>query len=730
MQQPPAEPSTSRNVLPMGALVITLMITLGLSYWLVPEQDELVERLIKDHQYARVRETLSSMGGKVEASDLRVLSRNELTMIVTLARLTPRERLNLVFSKSSPPTYNQFIHAMVLADVRYVDVISPSEAWSMIKPQRTRLGGASFTELSTALAHNALSIAKPGLAAEIFTQICELPESTAQSAQEMGITHRWSGQPLLGAQRLRKWLQRHEAARATIIDKGFLGELCSALAVEGSNPSLALDVVEDEIKRLPADQALPPALLERAQSYAAQCNRTSTLVPWIKRYVTSLPESRLSLKALHDSGPSKSGDYKHWITILSQLADWNSAFDEAYEQHLRLAALGSVDSLQRCVALSDFLGRDDETVELLLLVGDVSANPELNLTLADMLASLGRDDEAQPFYEQWLKLHPKDRKVAYALACLLEDEGEEDKAMAAFEQLVEHFPGDVPAVKKLAENYIRADRHQDALSLYAKLKESDHDHYTRENYAMLAESLGDHMSQLSAQLLIARHDDTTQAWLDIAETAAYLKDKSPALAAMTEGLKSKPSSHSVRSALAQLHIESGQIDQAVAVLMHDCTKSHLIAMETLLGLAEDALDRQSILKFVGEDLEKRLPLSVQARLDLAVLCQLGGENERGERLFASVPSAADTQLSIAQARYLAGGYESAAQQMNQYLKNTPRAASEDWVFLGDIYDAMGLEEDAKRAYNQSLTLLTADLPAGQTASSITLPPKSPTQTAP
>lgn len=64
----------------------------------------------------------------------------------------------------------------------------------------------------------------------------------------------------------------------------------------------------------------------------------------------------------------------------------------------------------------------------------------------------------------------------------------------------------------------------------------------------------------------------------------------------------------------------------------------------------------------------------------------------------------------AEARFETGQFEEAARLMRSYLDQQRRATSDDWVFLGDIYDLLGREEDARTAYNYSLTLLTSDLP--------------------
>ena len=57
-----------------------------------------------------------------------------------------------------------------------------------------------------------------------------------------------------------------------------------------------------------------------------------------------------------------------------------------------------------------------------------------------------------------------------------------------------------------------------------------------------------------------------------------------------------------------------------------------------------------------------------------------------------------------------GDHEEAARQMVAFLDSSARASASEWIFLGEIYEQMGRMEDAKKAYDYSLALLTADLP--------------------
>ena len=697
------------RVLPVRALLATLVVSLGLSYWLLPSESEMVERLMLDQQYERFAEMLRSLGDETDARQVHQLSRDQLATLVTLFRLTPGEQLHAIFSATRPVEYHRYIHAMVLGNIRYVDVISPEQAWKLIEPNAGRMSGPQFLEVSEMIAANAMSVSKPRLAAEIWERACLAPESTARTAAAMAQAWRWSAEPLRGAQALRQWMQR----RIRDLERDVIASLCrqcATLALEGGHPALAVEACVDEMRMLPAEQPPSREQLDRALDYAGQSSRTQTMLPWIKRYVEAMPEAAMDIQALRQTAqqhPAQLAEYQSRLAQMAQLADWDSAFDSSFDLHLRLAAMGQTTSLNRCLALYDFLGRDEEMAGLLTLVMPVPDRPELVLELASLEAGLGADETALALFAQWLKSHPEDREAAYNYACLKEDMGDEEGAMRAFEQMLKHHPDDIRCIKKLAENYIRADRHREALALYAKLPEAEHDHYTLENYALLAESLDDHEQLFLAQVLTARKLGTLDAYMEIAETARNLADQDPAVVVLQQGVQIQPSNAPLRVALGELLVDLDAADMAAEVLMHDCVRNNYSGISALLAIAGDVEDKAGLLRFVGGNVEQRFSLSTQDRLALSVLCHQVGETERAEKLFATVPQQSQYLLPCAEARYEMGDYEEAAAFMVKHLGQSPRCTSDDWIFLGDIYDLLGRDDDARRAYTQSVNLIAS-----------------------
>lgn len=706
------------RVFPLRTVLLLLVTSIGASYWLVPRQDQLVERLFLDKQYDRMAEYLRtglSDSASYKASDIRHLSADQLTLLSHLMRLTPREQLNVIFSRERTPQYNRIIHGVAMAAMRYIDVIPPDEAWRLVQPHLARIDGRQQLEICQLLATNSLALRKPAQAAEILAHAARLPEAGWPACRNMVLSFRWSGQTAAGVKELDAWIKAHQKG-ASADDFKQANTLGREMALESGDPSLAFDFCVNELSALPQTATIPAEMMKAAYDLAMQSSRTRDLVPWLSRYVAVLPESRVDWKTLHEQAaktPDVIADFMNWAGLLAKFYDWNSDFEHAFDTHYRLAAAGSLESLDRCLQLSDFLGCDEETAQLLETVKPFKEREGTVLVLARLLASLGRDEDSQKLYEAWISAHPDDRTANYEFACLLEDMGDEEASMNALADLVRRFPGDVQGVKKLAEARIRASRYPEALALYASLQAGDHDSQTLENYAMLAESLDDHVQLHHALQLTVKSQEkpSVETYLDLAEAASYLDDPTIQTDGLQDAIARIPGSARLHLALANAWIRSEDYEQAVTTLVQQATlRDNLEAVSLALSLAADVRDPTRILDFVGSDVEHRFALSVSSRLDLAVLYRACGDAAKSDKIFAIVPESPENMSMIAEAHFQIGDYEDAARLMSAHMASHPRAGANEWIFLGDIYEALGKADDARRAYDYSLALLTADLP--------------------
>jgi cytochrome c-type biogenesis protein CcmH/NrfG len=66
--------------------------------------------------------------------------------------------------------------------------------------------------------------------------------------------------------------------------------------------------------------------------------------------------------------------------------------------------------------------------------------------------------------------------------------------------------------------------------------------------------------------------------------------------------------------------------------------------------------------------------------------------------------------------------DEAIRLMLKHVTNNPKVSSDDWLFLGELYENTGRSDDAERAYEHSLGLLTSDLTDNRSAVNNEHPP--------
>lgn len=313
----------------------------GPRHWVISNRGDL--RTYLDKQYHRMAEALrSGLGDQTsfKPSDMRSMTAEQLRMLSHLLRLTPKEQLTLIFAGNRTPVSDPFIHGLVLAAVRYIDVIPPRDAWLLIEPSLSKIPASQRIELAELLATNAHAVGKPALAAVNLSPVANLKEAGWPVARNLALAQRWSGQTKKGAEELSRWLKgRAEGVARDDLRSGI--SLGHEMAMEAGEPSLALDFSIRGLSLLGPSEAIPEEQISAAHGLALQCTRTSVLMPWMKKFVASLPESQVDITELLKPEVQSSGSFatsKKWIRILAQTSDWSSEFDSAFACHLRLAA--------------------------------------------------------------------------------------------------------------------------------------------------------------------------------------------------------------------------------------------------------------------------------------------------------------------------------------------------------------------------------------------------------
>lgn len=715
MLHDPDQYPDSRSVLPLGPLALFTAGALLASWLLVPTEEEMSERVLKDRHFEQILSCLTTQGhvDHDKAVELRRVSGRRLASLAMLFKLTPHEQLQAIFDRRRIDDYDLLAHGMVLRAVQFVDVVAPREAYDIMRPQMDRIPGEWRVDLLQIIGRNAHAVGQPELAVECHRLACQAAEADWPTLQTMAQTFRWQSLSLEASEILRRWLQTHQA-KLNAATRNEAHALQLVLALEGGQPSHAFDLCLAELRELPDGTAPSRELMERALQTANFAGRGAEVLPWVEKFVTTLPDHDIAwekLPKLFAAQPNRFTELRKWWVHIARLADWSSQPERAFPAHLRAAALGDLDSVDRCLALHAWLGRTEECAELLQTLGPIAGREELAAALPRLLGNLGREREAVNLFEHWLARHPDDHDTRLALASLLEDMGEDPKATTHLEDLLRRQPDHSVALMKLSNRRVQQKQFEQALALLEAAPERAHTVETLEGYVSLADSLDRHESHLRAlqMALLRKTSPEPRDYLELAEAAGYTAQPQQALAILERAVEKLPLDVSLRTALAGLHAQRENYEKALAVVMHPPLARRFEIVAFLLSLAPHVPEAQAVLDFVGREVETTFDLAPADQLQLAVLHHRADHEADASRLFATVPETPEQRFAIAEARFHCEQFEIAERLMREQVR-LPQAAASDWVFLGDIYERSGRPDEAQQAYDQSLAILSADLP--------------------
>lgn len=709
------EPKPPRSVLPLVPMMALTAGALALSWLMVPTEAEMAERVLKDRHFEQILASLTAQGhvDEKKANELRRLSGRRLAALAYLFKLTPREQVQAVFDKNRVADYDLLAHGLVLRAVQFVDVVPPREAFDIMRPQLGRIPSLWQVDLLEVIGRNAHAVGEPDLAVECYRLACQTGEVSWPTLQHMAQTFRWQSRSQEASEILRRWIKAHENTlpEPTRVEAHALQWV---LSLEAGQPSDAFDLCLVEFSELPPGAAPSRELIERALQTATFSGRGAEVLPWVERYVASLPDHAVpwhQLPKLSQEQPGRFAEILRWWREIARLADWATLPERAFPAHLRAAALGDIDSLDRCLSLHAWLGRTEECAELLQTLGPIPGRENLAAVLPRLLGNLGRESEAVKLFDHWLARHPEDHETRLALASLLDDLGDDAKAETHLEEILRRQPDHSAALAKLAHLQMQQRQFDKALALLEAAPEKAHTVETLEGYVALADSLDRHESHLRAlQLTLQRKEEPEpHDYLDLAEAAGYSSRPEQALEILRSAIHRLPLDVSLRTALAGLLAQKGDYAEALAVVLHSPLSRHFEIVAFILSLAPHVEDALQVLDFFGKDVERSFTLAPEDRLQLAVLHHKAGHEKDEERLFASVPETGELRRAIAEARFHCEDFAIAERLMREQVRQ-PQATASDWVFLGDIYERDGRMTEAQQAYDQSLALLSADLP--------------------
>ncbi len=751
----------NKAILPWWQLAL-LLAACGFGVWyLLPDDPNLIDNLMRDRQYAQARVALGKLSSSKRATneahyrEIEVqLDRRELKLDdpVAVARFW---RFAASAWRDSGFSSTIFAELVGIAPA----LKDPAGAWADVAPQFTSAPAAQRERLSKELVAVALALGQPVTAAEIFAAAHPAASRTPDAALELA--RLWSS-----AGRLPDAL----AALGEIRTPEVVARRVEVLRALNRNPE-ALTLLRDSLAQNPQADRLRAITLPEV---ALAAGTPDVAVPYLKEYLASHNDDLTAQRRLRDLllasgkaadavGPAQQAaalsqrdpnDLRELARILEYSGRPGPAFDAWLE--LVLAAppgapsADTLAALDRLLALNPGLYRDADIARALTKLVPVPGHPEYGLRLARLNVSLGLFAEARAAYARYLTTSPTDADALVEAAHLQSELYRFTDAEALLRSAITLRATDLGLRRELAENLVAQGRNIDALALYRELAiESDAEEIIGP-YIRIAESLGryddftkglrrriDRMPNPTARdyvLLsygyeVAEQPAQRQAALDEGLRRLGKGDDLHFLRAITLSAEKKYAAaqaaltpHSglhTESAVASLYLELLRLNNDTAGerrYLAEPFSPELLKDEAILeriARARESLRDYAEAERIWRQLLALHPNEFERAASLARVLLLRNHAAEANRLLAPflrspTPPILKLAAEIAEA---AGDHRAAEKYQLAYLEAVRSAPAQDWGALGDIRLSRGDRTGAKRAYAEALRRLLAQLNA-------------------
>lgn len=368
-----------------------------------------------------------------------------------------------------------------------------------------------------------------------------------------------------------------------------------------------------------------------------------------------------------------------------------------------------------------------------------------------VLGKLARYDEAEALFRELIESHPDHVQAYEALGLLYRAQGRLDDALAVYKEYVRKFPDNEEMRSRLAEIYVMTESYGDAINEYEDLLKFEPDAVTTRlrlalTHLRRAEMGGDreeyHKALRELQLIRAKDPTNREAIFYIASIFERLDQKAEAIEAWQEMISDgAEANREVYLKIADLHRRSGDIEKAIEASAKALEQTpgdpEILYYHSLLlerqGRYEDAaealnkaidIDPRSEKYYfhlgVVREKQKKYDACIEAMKEVLqlkpdhpdALNYLGylyadrgiHLDEAEELLLRALELSPDNGYftdSLAWVYYRKGEYEKALTHLLAAIRTIPPDPTV-YDHLGDVYVALGRENDAIEAYEKSL----------------------------
>ena len=503
----------SKHPISWLALAGILIACAAGAYLLIPNNEKVLDRLIKDGKYDRALQYVESLPKSVREKNPLAYTLREFELKRKL--LEDRKQAAVILHlQESLRAYQAFSNhtAFLNEAVETVRLLgTPEEAEEIVQLNSAGLPVAAKYALTQALVQKALASNKPESAAASFERYWDgafnsLPpgERIRQTSEGVRLW-RSAAQPARALALIDRYEQKSGADLfATARD---LGKLKVNLLRELNRPEEACNLLRALVKQKGYETA-GPELIEIMLKTAAESDLQDDLVPDFREIAAARPRDtnvwerfgQLAVNAgmLDDATNAyvrlvelvpESAPYQR---ELAQLYEWKEQPNLAFDLDLKLARQGDLEALDNLRELNPGLYRGRELLQVMRSLGPLMEQEKYRLPMADLLIEHGEYEECERYFELHLRDHPEDIDALRKYGDVLEQEFKFQRLLPVLLKIAQLQPRDEELETRVAELYYLLGDYDRSFQEYLKLLPQTVNLDTIEACGTMAQALGDY----------------------------------------------------------------------------------------------------------------------------------------------------------------------------------------------------------------------------------------------
>ena len=381
------------GLVPLLGLFVILLLALGLAGYLIPRQSELVNRLVQDGRHERA---LALVGEGVLPGGDALVDPSPATLVEVLI-----DSIDHDFDEAS----RERIDALV----RITD--DPAGVYKVLNDRRRVIPQEMLPELLDHLAVRAVQAGDPALAVSLYADLEKLSPLNLDQTRASIAASRYAGQPRVALDTVSHYLAANQMPFTQLPDD--LRKLTIGLHRELNEGSVAFDLLSEEFKAT-LDPAERHELVELITTVAAQSARLTDSLPLLEDFLANTDAGKRDWRDLltRTESADDDADFLQFGKMLAQNLEWNNRSSEAFDLNRKLAVMGDVDALDRCVTIYPWVDRQGDATDLLEALVPVVARDRYTLLLARLQAERGKFNEAEAIYREALAgAHSEDASI-------------------------------------------------------------------------------------------------------------------------------------------------------------------------------------------------------------------------------------------------------------------------------------------------------------------------------